>query len=203
MPLQVRAAKTCMQSRLPVGGKALSCVITCDATQPHRRIPLHPPNHALTGYYWQRGSAVPCAQGTYKDSIGNRYCDQCPTGFTTQFGTVAATSADACRFVMPGYSANGTSLATANATACPADSYRAGAAAFTNAGVACTPCKANLKTTPGVVGAASESACLVPPGYGWRSAQSDAEICPIGKVRSCYLWGDACMGACTRHQQPL
>ena len=138
----------------------------------------------MTGYYWQRGSAVPCAQGTYKDSIGNRDCTQCPAGFTTQFGIVAAASAAACSFVMPGYSANGTSLATANATACPANTYRNGSAAFTPAGVACTPCKTGLRTTPGVVGAASESACLVPPGYGWRSATSDAGICPIGKVRS-------------------
>lgn len=51
---------------------------------------------APAGSYSLRGSAVPCAQGTYKAAIGNRDCDKCPEGWTTQPRTVGATSALAC-----------------------------------------------------------------------------------------------------------
>ena len=137
------------------------------------------------GYYWQRGSALPCAQGTYKATVGNRNCDQCPTGFTTQFGSVAATNAGACSFVVPGFNASkADSLSKSVAQPCPANTYRSGAAPYSLDGVPCTPCKQGLATTPGVQAATTENACLVPPGLGWRSATGDAVTCAVGSVRA-------------------
>lgn len=48
---------------------------------------------APKGYYYLRGKAVACAQGTYKDSVANADCSKCPTGFSTSI-TGSITSAD-------------------------------------------------------------------------------------------------------------
>lgn len=85
---------------------------------------------------------------------------------------------------MPGYSAPAglqASLGNASATACPADTYRAGTELYSDAaGVPCTPCGDGLRTNPNVVGAATRDACLAAPGYGFSAATGNATICAEG-----------------------
>jgi hypothetical protein len=50
------------------------------------------------GYYYQRGKALPCPRGTYKESSGtNANCDTCPEGITTPGGQVAMSNRTACK----------------------------------------------------------------------------------------------------------
>lgn len=49
-----------------------------------------------SGFFFLRGKAVACAQGTFKDYTGNGPCLGCPEGFTTTPGTVAMTNGSAC-----------------------------------------------------------------------------------------------------------
>lgn len=51
---------------------------------------------APAGFAYQRGKAIPCAQGTFKAAIGNQPCDTCPDGFTTKFGLVSMKNASDC-----------------------------------------------------------------------------------------------------------
>lgn len=91
--------------------------------------------------------------------------------------------------VKPGYRAAAgllTALGTeaAPATLCGADTFRGTPvtydAAANDAGVGCTPCPFNMKTTEGAEGATSEALCVAPPGFGYNVTTGTAYECPQG-----------------------
>ncbi|KAI8474459.1 MAG: hypothetical protein J3K34DRAFT_493826 [Monoraphidium minutum] len=150
---------------------------------------------APEGYYFSRGRALACAAGTYKASIGNADCDACPEGFTTPEGVVAAIAREQCDQVLAGHSAPpGAVLGATPAALCPADTYAPGPTPYdAAAGVACTPCPANMKTDGGG-GETSPDACLAPPGYGFDPASGAARICAAGTFSA--GWGREPCAAC-------
>jgi hypothetical protein len=135
--------------------------------------------------------APQCARGTYKSAILNADCSKCPAGVSTPNGTFAATAPDNCTVLMPGYAITNAVIGTTDATECPQDTYRAAEAPLAAGdSVACTPCGGGLVTLPNTTAATSESACVVPPGFGWSASSTNpagnATACPAGSFNPGY-----------------
>ena len=51
---------------------------------------------APKGFFYRLGTALPCGEGTYKDTVDNADCTRCPEGWTTPEGLTALTAASDC-----------------------------------------------------------------------------------------------------------
>jgi len=107
----------------------------------------------------QNRIALPCAQGTYKPSLGQAVkCLKCPAGSTTH--SIRHTTAAACKTALPGYQILRGEEETFYVEACPHSTYSPGYSTQP-----CRPCPMGL-TTPST-GSTSVSDCSVPPGHGF------------------------------------
>lgn len=134
-------------------------------------------------YNYVTNTCTSCASGTYKPSMGNQVCTQCPDGSVASGLTGQSTAAGACTCSAGHF---GLSSGYSFCALCPFGTYKS-SSGNGNVGT-CSACASGLNSTANgtacVPNAGYTSSGVCSPGYGYNSITSTCLLCTSGSYKS-------------------